>query len=218
MLEKPRTRITGGQPLLEATYEKIGSTAGLHINISAGNKNDLKNLFVAPDNDLRNIYSRLARNCARNLLALQKDGLVIYAPKPESYKRLNTKQSFLPAPREFSIDTAKSGATILLRDDVKEHHYEEYSRIEDRLAGCDANPYLVMLANVGAIYKTVIDEKSKAPQHSKPIPIDSKMFARKRAREKFERSQLWRKIAGEELYKDLVAYFKAPGRDETIGH
>lgn len=94
---------------------------------------------------------------------------------------------------------------------------EKYFRVEDRLAGGNTNPYFVLLADIGALYKAVLEEEQKKPMPS--LPKDEYIDKNpKIARERFGQSQLWREIAGPDLYSDLLKYFHiAPGISAARG-
>ncbi len=194
---------------LEASFRTVtndngNTTAGMHINSSCFNQ-DGKNLFF---NKRLGVHSPLALQVADIQKQLQEEGTILYAPKPESYDRFGKRYT---APRNFMVGYDKADNTLTLRYGYKEKTY----RIEDRMAGADANPYLVMLASVGAIYSTII---AKEKGHTYPIDSsspsisikgdDTLSVARNKAYERFSRSELWQEIAGEDLYRDLLAYMK----------
>jgi len=192
-------------------YHKFAS-AGLHTNFSVFAE-DNSNLFYDPRRASHGYFSPLAQKCAEQLLAVQKEGLPIYAPTPASYKRFGKYEL---APSQFgvgySVDKRFNSVACRSLTSIPVHkhgQHQEDKHIEDRLAGADANPYLVLLAGFGSIYK-VLTEPECPVSFSGPTPIkkigdpgkacDAALY-------RFEHSPLWKEIAGEKLHRDLVAYF-----------
>jgi len=172
------------------------ATAGLHMNLSVCNAAG-ENLFY--DSTLGGVASTLCRKAALELLALQKDGLALYAPDEASYRRFGSHEF---APSELRIDHERSDGSIVLKSDVSKT--PDSFRIEDRLAGASTYPYFPLLAGIGAIYMAVTNPKHSINGESCAI-IENPELAIKN----FEYSALWKEIAGDDLHGDLVAYLKA---------
>jgi glutamine synthetase len=115
--------------------------SGLHVHVSlldaAGH-----NIFSCPDpaaaaDDAphHGIESPALRHAIGGMLATLADGMAICAPGPNSYRRFRT-EAYVPLIPSWSINNRGTGVRIPLSDDRNR-------RVEHRLAGADANPYLV---------------------------------------------------------------------------
>lgn len=104
--------------------------SGLHIHVSlldaAG-----KNLFAAP----APLDSTPLRQVIAGTLATLVDGMAICAPGPNSYRRFRA-EAYVPLHPTWSINNRGSAIRVPASDAAN-------LRIEHRLAGADANPYLV---------------------------------------------------------------------------
>ncbi len=104
---------------------------GLHFHISL---NDIHggNVFAAPPDEL----NEMTRLCLAGLLHLMPASLAIMAPGVNAFRRMRKN---LNEPLFSSWGYNKRSAALRIPCSSKEN-----SRIEYRLAGADANPYLVM--------------------------------------------------------------------------
>ncbi len=106
---------------------------GLHFHISL---NDIHgdNVFASPANEL----SEMTRLCLAGLLHLMPASVAILAPTVNAYRRMRKN---LNEPLFSSWGYNKRSAALRIPCST-----EDNRRIEYRLAGADANPYLVMAA------------------------------------------------------------------------
>lgn len=104
---------------------------GLHFHISL---NDIHrdNVFASPANEL----SEMTRLCLAGLLHLMPASVAIMAPSVNAYRRMR-KNLNEPLFSSWGYNTRSAALRIPCST-------EENRRIEYRLAGADANPYLVM--------------------------------------------------------------------------
>ena len=119
--------------LVAAFMAKLGHTlpgSGLHLHQSLWRKKDKK--------DLGN--SSLFDNFLAGQLLYAQDIFPLYAPNINSYKRYNADQ-MSPKKINFGVDDRSCAFRII--------NSKSTARIENRLAGADANPYLVIAASVG---------------------------------------------------------------------
>ena len=104
--------------------------SGLHIHVSlldaAGN-----NIFAAP----APLESTPLRQVIAGTLATLADGMALCAPGPNSYRRFRP-EAYVPLHPTWSINNRGSAIRVPASDAAN-------LRIEHRLAGADANPYLV---------------------------------------------------------------------------
>jgi glutamine synthetase len=116
--------------------------SGLHVHVSlldaAG-----QNLFACPDpNEApadaphHGVASSPLRHALGGLLRTLADGVAICAPGPNSYRRF-VPESYVPMIPCWSVNNRGTALRLPVSDDRNR-------RIEHRLAGADANPYLVV--------------------------------------------------------------------------
>jgi glutamine synthetase len=105
--------------------------SGLHIHVSlldaAG-----KNIFAAANP----LDSKPLRHVIAGTLTTLADGMALCAPGPNSYRRFRS-EAYVPLHPTWSINNRGSAIRVPASD-------PDNLRIEHRLAGADANPYLVL--------------------------------------------------------------------------
>ena len=104
--------------------------SGLHVHVSVLD-DDGRNIFAAPSP----LESAPLRHAIAGTLASLGDGMAICAPGPNSYRRFRT-EAYVPLHPTWSINNRGSAVRVPASDPAN-------LRIEHRLAGADANPYLV---------------------------------------------------------------------------
>ena len=104
--------------------------SGLHIHISLLNDAG-KNIFAAPSP----LESAPLRHVIAGTLQTLGDGMALCAPGPNSYRRFRA-EAYVPLHPTWSINNRGSAIRVPASDPAN-------LRIEHRLAGADANPYLV---------------------------------------------------------------------------
>lgn len=177
----------------EATFlpkpyaDRAGS--GLHVHVSilddAG-----RNVFAAPTPQ----ESAPLRHAIAGTLATLGDGMAICAPGPNSYRRFRS-EAYVPLHPTWSINNRGSAVRVPASDPAN-------LRIEHRLAGADANPYLVTAWILAGI-RHGLERKAEPPpvttgnaykQDGEPLPLQwgtaverfaSSAFARATFGEKF---------------------------------
>ena len=104
--------------------------SGLHVHVSLIDAQG-KNIFAAPaPHD-----SAPLRHAIAGTLATLADSMAICAPGPNSYRRFKS-EAYVPLHPTWSINNRGSAVRVPASDPAN-------LRIEHRLAGADANPYLV---------------------------------------------------------------------------
>jgi glutamine synthetase len=104
--------------------------SGLHIHISLLDR-DGRNVFGTADGGL----SEMLRHAVGGLLETMPEGMAIFAPNANSYRRLRTGV-YVPLTPNWGRNHRQMSLRIPLSG-------PEDARIEHRVAGADANPYLV---------------------------------------------------------------------------
>ena len=123
---------------------------GLHIHVSLVDK-DGNNHFAGPvDPETGVPMAATLRHAIAGLQESMAEGMAIFAPNANSYRRLQAG-SYAP------INTAwgANNRTVSLRIP---HCDEKSVRVEHRVAGADANPYLVMAAVLAGIHHGLKNE------------------------------------------------------------
>jgi glutamine synthetase len=104
--------------------------SGLHIHVSVLGENGL-NVFAAPSAE----QSAPLRHAIAGTLNTLAEGMALCAPGPNSYRRFRA-EAYVPLHPTWSINNRGSAVRVPASD-------PDNLRLEHRLAGADANPYLV---------------------------------------------------------------------------
>ncbi len=121
---------------------------GLHIHISVYDE-DGNNIFVDPaSSEVPPIGSRM-RDAIGGLGVMMKDCQAVFAPNANSYRRLKPG-CYAP----LSPNWGYNHRNVSLRIPVSD---AKNLRIEHRVAGADANPYLVLAAVLGGIHHGLVN-------------------------------------------------------------
>jgi glutamine synthetase len=111
--------------------------SGLHIHISLLDAQG-RNVFGAPDG-----LSDTLRHAVGGLLETMAEGMAIFAPNANSYRRLRTGV-YVPLTPNWGRNHRQMSLRIPLSG-------PDDARIEHRVAGADANPYLVLACVLAGI-------------------------------------------------------------------
>ena len=129
--------------------------SGLHVHVSlldaAGS-----NLFACPDPAAageeathHGVESSALRHALGGLLRTMADSVAICAPGPNSYRRFRP-EAYVPMIPSWSVNNRGSALRLPVSDDRNR-------RIEHRLAGADANPYLVVAWVLASIHHGIAE-------------------------------------------------------------
>ncbi|MEH0884410.1 glutamine synthetase family protein [Enterobacter sp. UNJFSC 003] len=188
------TRFVAEQHGLQANFMakpySLQSGSGLHFHFSL---NDIhgNNLFASPVEELNSMM----RLCIAGQLALMPASVAIMAPGVNAYRRLR-KNLTEPLFNSWGYNTRSAALRIPCSD-------EGNRRIESRLAGADANPYLVAATILtGMLYglEKFEEEDLPEPQHDQPeLPL-----FQQQAIETFSRCQYLTNSLGEAFSQQWV--------------
>lgn len=131
--------------------------SGLHVHASlldAGGRNLFASESPTGSADLR--------HAIRGLLDTLADGVALCAPGPNSYRRFRP-ETYVPLSATWSVNNRGSALRIPLSDAANR-------RIEHRLAGADANPYLVVAWMLAGIHRGL--SRGEEP----PPPLDGNAY------------------------------------------
>jgi len=165
-----------------------GSGSSMHIHQSVYNDRG-ENIFVNSDGS----NSKLFENYLGGLQKYMTDALLMFAPYANSYRRfLNFFSS--PVNLEWGVDNRTVGLRIPISD-------AESRRIENRLAGSDVNPYLVIAGSLACGYlgmteKLVARPAVEASAYELPFALHRHLYE---ALDAFRDSVALRNILGEEF-------------------
>ncbi|HEY4124697.1 MAG TPA: glutamine synthetase family protein [Rhizomicrobium sp.] len=136
---KAAARATGFEATFMAKPYPLRSGSGLHVHTSVLDEKG-RNIF---DNDTREGTDAL-RHAIGGLQALMPDAMALFAPNVNSYRRFQPDM-FAPANRQWGVNNRSTGLRIPIGP-------SDSRRVEHRVAGADANPYLVLAAVLAGIH------------------------------------------------------------------
>ena len=116
--------------------------SGMHIHVSLYDE-DGNNLFVQPDCQTQPPVSETMRQAVGGLQQLMADSMALFAPNANSYRRY-CRDHFAPLSPLWGYNHRDMALRVPLSD-------RQNLRIEHRVAGADANPYLVVAAVLAGI-------------------------------------------------------------------
>jgi glutamine synthetase len=184
--------------------EDAGS--GLHIHMSIVDKNGNNWFSQGKDKMALPPFSARLRHAVGGLLKLMPESTLICAPNANSYRRLRPDM-FAPVEPNWGVNHRVVSVRIPESD-------ENNLRLEHRVAGADANPYLVMAAMLAGVQhgiKNKIDPGKMVEQGAEIVPklkIPNRWDA---AIDKFRRS----KVLPEYLGEDYCRYYAMNRRYEA---
>ncbi|MFN3579817.1 MAG: glutamine synthetase family protein [Pseudomonas sp.] len=183
-------------------YDQAGN--GMHVHISLVDENGV-NIF-APNAD--GTLSQTLRWAIGGLLQTLPEYMAFLCPNVNSYRRFSPS-FFVPCAPTWGIDNR----TVAVRVPGGE---PEAMRIEHRLAGADANPYLLMAALLSAIHYGIsnkieppeMTEGNAYDQHEASLPTNLRDALRA-----LENSAVMKEYIGEE-YLDVFVLCKESEQEE----
>ena len=120
---------------------------GMHIHLSLMNQQG-ENVFRGKSN----IGSELLQHSIGGIFDLMPDMFAIFAPGRNSYRRFEPNM-FVPVNRTWGFNNRSVTIRIPSGDD-------HARRLEFRVAGADANPYLVLASVISGVYHGLIEKIS----------------------------------------------------------
>jgi glutamine synthetase len=117
--------------------------SGLHIHVSLFD-DDGNNIFADPSSSQVPAISQTMKHAIGGLEASMADAMAFFAPNANSYRRLQPF-SYVPLTPSWGYNHRGVALRIPVCD-------EKNMRVEHRVSGADANPYLVMAALLAGIH------------------------------------------------------------------
>ena len=141
--------------------------SGFHIHVSLADAEGT-NLFAAEDPQ----GTPLMRQAIAGLLATIADGMGVFAPNANSYRRFQSA-SYAPVARTWGVNNRSVAVRVPTGGPATRH-------LEHRVAGADANPYLAIATVLAGIHKGIVEKLDPGPaiegngyaQASADLPTD----------------------------------------------
>jgi glutamine synthetase len=180
--------------------------SGLHIHVSLNDPNG-RNIFA----DAAPLGSAPMRHAAAGLLASMAEGMAIFAPLANSWRRFRP-EAYVPLTADWSVNNRGAALRVPVSDAANR-------RLEHRVAGADANLYLVMSWVLGGILKGLAERAEPR------APLEGNVYRSGRelgdalprywpaALDRFETSDFARGLLGAQLHR-LFAMVKRHELDE----
>ncbi|QGX41361.1 glutamine synthetase family protein [Permianibacter aggregans] len=154
---------------VEATFmakpydDRAGS--GMHIHVSLIDENG-RNVFATAEGDL----SDTLKHALGGLMATMREAMAIFAPNANSYRRFRTN-SFVPNCPAWGVNNRSVSLRIPAGS-------ADAMRVEHRVAGADANPYLAVASVLAGIHHGITKQLDCGPetignaytQHKRTLP------------------------------------------------
>ena len=199
-----------GDVTFQARPRKDKIVSGLHINVSLTDKYG-KNLFALASEHRFN-PPKLLKDVSDHLQLLQQEGALLFLPGSNSLERLKHGRSSPKSIRDGDMKVAGLHNPSVLRRvpnlaadmATGRDTQPQNTRIENRLPGADADPYLAMLLTVGAMLNAV--EGKELAEFDRKIPKTVEAM-----KNNFHKSKALKDIIGTELFNAIDQYTKQYG-------
>ena len=167
--------------------------SGLHVHVSLVDAAGT-NVF-ASDHPLG---SAMMRHAAAGMLATMAEGMAVFAPLANSWRRFRP-EAYVPLTADWSVNNRGAALRVPVSDVANR-------RLEHRVAGAEANLYLVMTWILGGILKGLTERHlPRAPLEGNAYHMDSLGEALPRywptAIDRFESSAFGRELLGPDLHR-----------------
>lgn len=168
--------------------------SGLHVHVSLLD-NLGNNVFADPVSSTRPPISNSLRHAIGGLQQTMADAMAVFAPNANSYRRLQP-ETFVP----LSPNWGYNHRAVALRIPVCDN---QDTRIEHRVAGADANPYLVVAAVLAGIHYGITRQCEPTEMIAEGTMLDEQEITLPRrwdsALDRFKDSQILPEYLGEEF-------------------
>jgi glutamine synthetase len=183
---------------LDATFlpkpyaDKAGS--GLHVHVSLNDAQG-RNVFASE----HPLGSERMQHAAAGMLATMADGMAIFAPLANSWRRFQP-EAYVPLTADWSVNNRGAALRVPVSDAANR-------RLEHRVAGAEANLYLVMSWILGGLLRGL------AEQRLPRAPLEGNAYTGKQplgealpsywptALDRFEHSSFARELLGPQLHR-----------------
>ncbi len=184
-----------GASFMAKPYAEFAGS-GLHIHVSLYDDKG-KNVFSDENVKTTPAISQMMRNAVAGLQQSMADAMAIFAPNANSYRRLQPN-SFVPLAPIWGYNHRGVALRIPVCD-------ANNMRIEHRVAGADANPYLVMAALLAGIHYGISNKLEPTEMISEGTIMEEEEITLpirwEAALQRFRDSQILPAYLGEEFCK-----------------
>ncbi|WP_305988039.1 glutamine synthetase family protein [Roseibium sp. MMSF_3544] len=165
---------------------------GMHVHVSMEDENG--NLFADPDKGPERLGHAI-----NGLLKTMPEALLLFISTFNGFRRMQPG-SYAPA----SICWGYDNRSVALRVPASS---PDAARVEHRIAGADANPYLVLTGILAGMLEGLVQKKEP------PAPVTGNAYEKRKKRltpwmdeaiDAFEASKLMKKAVGPEMHKVLT--------------
>lgn len=166
---------------------------GLHIHVSLLDEQG-RSVFAPAEKRKRGLpFSKELRHAVGGLAEAMHESMAVFAPNANSYRRFGAG-AFVPKAPTWGINHRNLSMRVPLSDAAN-------ARIEHRVAGADANPYLVMAAVLAGIHHGIEKRCEPGPMIAQgaSTPKEATLPVRWEASlDAFDRAQILPRYLGEE--------------------
>jgi len=134
--------------------------SGLHIHVSLLDA-DGKNVFAGQSSD--GAFSDTLRHAIGGLAEIMAESMAVFAPNANSYRRY-VRGAFVPSTPNWGVNHRGVALRIPLSAQVN-------NRVEVRVAGADANPYLVTAAVMAGLHHGISKRCEPEPMIKEREPV-----------------------------------------------
>ncbi len=185
-------------------------SSGLHINVSLY---DLKGKNAFSGN------KDLTTQCAQKLVELQNEATIAFLPRNNSLARLG-KQAHVSVPGGLGMEliddyaTRRTASSVNIRGGIHEVGgkeaktlYRHDTRIENRLPGADADPFVALAVTMAALVETVRERAQGYTTPEKTNPKFALPTSRRSMARQLESSGHMCELLGEDLHSKILARY-----------
>ena len=169
--------------------------SGLHIHASLYDRQG-NNLFNDPASEATPAISEVLRHAVGGMARTMPDAMAIFAPNANSYRRF-VPGAYVP----LSPNWGYNHRDVSMRIPVSGH---DHRRVEHRVAGADANPYLVVAAVLAGMHAGISRGLEPGPMVAEGTVVaepEMRLPARwEAALQAFAQSEVMREYLGEDYW------------------
>ena len=195
--------------------ERTVSGCGLQYNLSLI-QDGTHNLFYDKNADKE--AGEALWQAATSFMDLARTSVLPFALKSEAWERLHDDKIF--GPSEISIDSNKAAGASLRylhpgENERTNQPSNQFSRLELRLPGAEADPYVVLAAFLAGTTKGVLENQHASYNYAKQYSgaIDDDLETAKRL---FAQSAEWKKALGPRLHRMILAKAEPPAPKHAL--
>jgi glutamine synthetase len=196
-----------------AKWDERFAGSSMHLHVSLWDLKARRNAFIGQKRKGRAQASDLFYHFLGGWMAHAREFMLFYAPYINSYKRYRAG-SFAPTGIAWALDNRTVGFRVVGHGD--------FLRIESRIPGADANPYLAFAASLAAGLDGIENSIEPPDSYDGNAYINSAIprvsGSLNEAIDEFERSELARKAFGDEIVEHYLHFARTEQRkfDEIV--